>query len=151
MAKSNAKKKATPAKKPVAAKSTKTAKKPSAPVAVRPNATSFKLIDNVTLPPRVRKGGASPYPFASMVAGQSFMVAATIERSIYANEAEADKAQLEECRRVANRLSGAVRRFTKRNEGFKFAVRTVANGKELGFDHDNGIVVQRAGDNTATA
>lgn len=152
MAKSTAKKKPTPAKKPVFkkttlvkpdAKTSSIAKANSPAIAIKPNATSFKLVDDVQLPPRIRKGGASPYPFASMAIGQSFMVAAVIERSIYSSEEEADKAQNEECRKVANRLSGAVRRFTKHNTGYKFAVRTVSTGKALGFDADHGIVVQR--------
>lgn len=108
------------------------------------NTTEFKLVDGVVRPPRVRMGGKSPYPFSSMPVGKSFLLPAeVIDKSKYVSEKEANKAQGDACARIANRLSGATRRFTKRNAGYKFTVFTVLNGVSLGFDHDIGVVVQR--------
>lgn len=91
------------------------------------NNTSFTLEDGVELPARIRTGGGTPYPFAAMAIGQRFFVGTQIDTSKYSSADEAAAAQREENERVANRLSGAVRRFTKKHEGFKFAVRTVTD------------------------
>lgn len=112
--------------------------------ATKPNTTEFKIVSGVEKPVRQRLG-ASPYPFASLPVGDSFLVAAeVIDATFYAGAQEATKAQAEALAVVSNRMSGAVRRFTKRNEGgAKFTVFGVFNGKELGFDHDIGTVVKR--------
>lgn len=108
------------------------------------NDTNFKIVMGVVRPPRVRLSGASPYPFKSLPVGGSFMIPAeVIDKANYSTEKEAAKAQAEACGLVANRLSGATRRFTKRNDGYKFTVFTVDNGTSLGFDNDIGVVVQR--------
>lgn len=108
------------------------------------NETNFKIVMGVVRPPRVRLSGASPYPFKSLPVGGSFMIPAeVIDKANYSTEKEAAKAQAEACGLVANRLSGATRRFTKRNDGYKFTVFTVDNGTTLGFDNDIGVVVQR--------
>lgn len=109
------------------------------------NATEFKLVDNFTPPPRPRfTTGVSRYPFESMAVGQSFLyLAEVIDASLYAGEREANKAQSEACAQVANRMSGATRRFSKTHPGYKFKITTVTNGKEHGFEHDIGIVVKR--------
>lgn len=92
-------------------------------------ASEFALEDSVEIPPRKHGGGGavSPYPFKHMKPSQSFFVAAEIERGLYTTEAEADEAQLEESRKVVNRMTGAVRRFSKLNDGYKFTVRTVSD------------------------
>lgn len=93
-----------------------------------PVASKFTLEDNVPLPARIRAGGVSPYPFASMQVGQSFLVQADIDPDLYTSDEEFGKALVEEFRVLANRLSGATRRFTKTHEGYKFAVRTTSDG-----------------------
>lgn len=89
---------------------------------------------------RARFGGSSAlYPFATMEKGQSFFIPAEkVDASAYSSETEANKAQSEACSLVANRLSGAVRRFTKRNAGYTFQVKTV-NDTQRGW----GIRVRR--------
>lgn len=125
---SKAKKKAIPSAK----KKVPQLKKKAAPaLSVVANATSFELRDNVPVPAISRRsnGPATIYPFASMTVGKSFFVSSAIDASTFTDETEAAKAQGEATKTVANRLSGAVRRFTKKNEGYKFNVRaTVEDG-----------------------
>lgn len=152
MSKTASAKKAAPAKKPVAVKkvaSVKLAAVKKSPTVVEPEqkgervVKGFKILDNVELPARVTTPGESLYPFADIAVGQSFFVDSTIDRSKYASEKEATTAQREATATKANRMNGAIRRFLKRNEGFKFTARTVANGVELGFDSNYGVVVKR--------
>lgn len=119
----------------------------SEPVVTETGGSPFKSVEGVIRPPRVRMAGPpSPYAFASRKVGSAFLVPAeVIDQSKYTKPEEGRKAQGEACARVANRLSGATRRFTKRNPEYKFTVFTVMNGKSLGFDHDIGVVVQRVG------
>lgn len=90
------------------------------------NTSQFELFEFTDVPARTRTGGGarSPYPFPAMSVGQGFFVAATVDTSDYADEEEGRRAEREECRRIVNRLAGATRRFTKQNEGYRFAVRT---------------------------
>lgn len=114
-----------------------TAKKASAPKVAavkKANTTSYTIETGIEKPARTRVSVPSPYPFATMEKGQSFLVPAEIDRAFYASEEEADKAQREELARVANRMSGASRRFTKRNAGVKLSVRTVENGVRVWRD-----------------
>lgn len=118
------------------------AKKKPAPVAVKKPAvvkpvvasTSAYLLEDAPLPARTRAAGSSPYPFAAMeVNGKCFKVAAEeIEAALYSNAEELAKAKAEEMRRVASRLSGAALRFSKRHEGFKFAVRMIPDEGKVG-------------------
>jgi len=116
-------------KKAVAPKKDKSAAKAAKPVS---NATGIVLEGGIDIPARTRSAGASPYPFASMAVApaenSTFLIKAEVEPALYTNEKEAEDARLEEARKIANRLSGATRRFTKSNPGFKFAVRTVPEG-----------------------
>lgn len=107
------------APKPTASADASTATKPS----------SFVLRDDVPLPITTRSGGASEiYPFGAMSVNQSFEVPVSIEAGLYTDESEAAKALLEEKRKVANRLSGATRRYAKKDQSRKFAVRTTQGG-----------------------
>lgn len=113
-------------------KSKKTSKKANLKV-VRPttaNETGIVLEDNAFFPEgRIGRIGSADrkYPLASMEVGQTFFVSAAIDASAYASAKEADKAQSEACRVVANRLAGVVRRFKKGGQfdDRKFVVRTV--------------------------
>lgn len=89
------------------------------------NQTEFKLFDFTEVPAIVRRGGGQKavYPFAAMPINKGFFVSAQIDASKYSDAGEAKKAQDEALQTAANRLSGAVRRFTKKNEGFAFNVR----------------------------
>lgn len=124
-----------PAPRPTFAKvdSTKAAA-PKKAVAVKASTSGYALEDGIDKPARSRYSTPSPYPFESMVVGQSFFVPAAIERALYTSEKEADEAQREETARVANRMSGATRRFTKRNVGVTLSVRTVENGVRVWRD-----------------
>lgn len=90
--------------------------------------SSFELEDNIPMPARQRFGNSTPYPFATMEVGQSFIVRVEVDADLYVDDNELGKAVVEEQRKIANRLSGATRRFTKSREGFKFGVRTVEGG-----------------------
>lgn len=103
------------------------AKKLPAPKPVEAMESAYAIEDNVPLPPRARSSNPA-YPFRTLKPGQSFLVPAEIDRSIYKSDAEADKAQVEECRKIANRLSGAKRRVEKKDPSLKFAIRTVEGG-----------------------
>lgn len=137
--------KAAPAKKSVTnGASPATVVKPSsAATAGTSEAKGFKLIAGVKLPPRVTTPGETQYPFESLDVGVAFFVDSKIDTARYTSVPEASKAQREASAVRANRINGAIRRYLKRNEGKKFTARTVYNGKELGFDGDIGIVVQR--------
>ncbi|RTL04970.1 hypothetical protein EKK58_09190 [Candidatus Dependentiae bacterium] len=110
----------------------KKAEKSSAPKAAKKSAepkvanvkSKFALEDGIAIPASTRVGGVSPYPFANMAEGQSFFVAADIDEAFYSDANELAAAKVEECRKIANRLSGASRRFSKNHEGYKFAIRT---------------------------
>jgi hypothetical protein len=117
---------AKPAKAKGEAEAPKKEEKPVAPAAA-PAQSGFTLEDNVPVPPRAYRGGGgvSPYPFAQMKEEQSFFVSAAIDTSFYVDAAEAKKAQLDEVRRVSNRLVGAARRFARKNPGYTFSVRAV--------------------------
>lgn len=123
--------------------------KPAPKPTVAPAATGeskYEVIYGVKRPARiVRTGGVSPYPFATMRVGGFFFIPAQIDKSKYKTPAEGEQAQLEECRRVVNRMSGATRRFSKKNKGFKFSVRTTYSAKEEGLSKtvDTGIGVWR--------
>lgn len=97
------------------------------PTETTPVDTAFEIEDDVPMPARARSAAAA-YPFRALKPGQSFKVPAEIDRSVYKNEKEADKAQAEECRKIANRLSGAKRRVEKSDPSLKFAIRTVGDG-----------------------
>lgn len=125
-------------------KTPKPAPKPT--VAIAATGSKYPVLEGAGWPARiVRTGGVSPYPFATMKPEAVFFVSAQIDKSKYKTPAEADQAQLEECRRVVNRMSGATRRFSKKNKGFKFSVRTAYSAIELGWSEtDNvGIGVRR--------
>mgnify|MGYP003385921319 CR=1 FL=1 len=109
-------------------------KKAKAEVAETSQAESkFTILDNVPIPPRARggNGGQSQYPFAQLGVGQSFILAHEVDEELYPDETERKAAIVEESQKLANRLSGATRRFTKNNEGFKFTVRTVPEGVQV--------------------
>lgn len=105
-----------------------TPKKTAASQATGNTSSSFALDDGIDVPARSRQGGVSPYPFATMKAGQSFHVPHNIDAALFNTPDEHVQASTEESRKIANRLSGATRRFTKANDGSKFAVRTVEGG-----------------------
>lgn len=115
--------KALPVAKPL--KASKETKPSAAPVGE--NKTAFSLFKSEGVrPPKIRpEAGHSMYPFASMAVDDGFFVAADVDTSNFSDEGEAAKAQMEKCHALSNRLTGAVRRFTKRNEGYKFTVRIV--------------------------
>lgn len=114
---------------PKKAKAVKTAEKTETTEAAAPApviSTSKITIDkNVPIPATVRSGGVSPYPFSTMEVTDSFLIKSDVDADLYANDEEFGKALVEDFRVIANRLSGACRRFTKRNEGYKFRVKTV--------------------------
>lgn len=93
---------------------------------------SFKLDTGLSIPARRAPTGGntgSNYPFKEMPVGSSFLVEATVPQNTKAEERDA--VFKDEQKRVANRMSGAIRRFKKANEGFDFAMRQV-NDDELG-------------------
>lgn len=91
----------------------------------------FRLDTGLAVPIAARGGGktAIPYPFAQMKPGISFLVDVAIPESI-TDEAERLKAFKEEARKVANRISGSVRRHRKTpgSEKQTFAIRVVNDG-----------------------
>lgn len=125
MSKSTAKKK-TVASKPKTPKAA-TAK----PVHIAAS-TEFVLHTGRDVPVRTRAPGASPYPFAAMEVGQHFTVDATVDDALYTDANELHSARVEELRKVANRLSGATLRFTKRHSEYKFAVRMLPDEGKVG-------------------
>ncbi len=66
----------------------------------------------------------------AMPIGASFLE--TVERNkTIKDDVEREKVFKEDCRTVANRLSGAIRRFKAKNEGYEFVTRVV-DGAEVG-------------------
>lgn len=104
--------------------------KASTPALAQADGFKYDILDEGDMPEAMRmsRSVASPYPFAAMEVGKGFVVAHDIDPDLYASETEAETAKREALRTIANRLSGAVRRFTKKNDGFKFKVYTAANG-----------------------
>jgi len=99
------------------------------PEAVEPNIVNgFVIEDNIPIPARKRFGGNSIYPVANLQVGQSFIVPANVDADLYADHNELGKAIKEQLRTISNRLSGAVRRFTKKNEALKFRVAITDDG-----------------------
>lgn len=90
----------------------------------------FKIETGIELPPRTRLGGGGDttnYPFKEMPVGASFLTEVNVPATI-TDAKERDKAFKEEARKVSNKLSGAIRRFKKSNDGYNFAIRTVDGG-----------------------
>ena len=67
---------------------------------------------------------------AAMPVGASFLEPVNVPETIK-DEAEREKVFKENARTVQNRLSSAIRRFKKHNEGYAFVMRTV-NDPDLG-------------------
>jgi hypothetical protein len=110
--------------------------------------SAFKIETGFEIPARTTFGGgakAPDYPFADMPVGASFLVGVTVPDTIK-DDAERAKAFKEEARKASNRISGAIRRFRKNNEGYDFAIRTV-NDDKLG----HGVRVWRAEQEAANA
>lgn len=97
-------------------------------------ASGFKLETGIALPPRARLTGgsskASPYPFKDMPINSSFLVTAEVPENTKDEERDAVFKDVQ--RKVANRMSGAIRRFKKSNPGYDFSSRSVASD-ELGY------------------
>ena len=110
------------------------APKASAPAAAAPvEVDGFKLEAGLSIPAAVRIGTKSSgpsFPFDKMQIGQSFLVPVQIADTIK-DDAERAKAFKEAARKQSNRVSGAIRRYKKSNEGVDFAIRTV-NDDTLG-------------------
>ena len=86
----------------------------------------YAIEKGIAMPARQRFGGEagpSPYPFDDMEVGDAFFIQVEVDASEYAADEQA-KVIAEDQRKIANRLSGATRRFTKQNEGVKFGVRS---------------------------
>lgn len=138
-----------PAKKAVAMKKVTSVK--AAPVAQKAEtdkpeiteAKGYKLISGIELPPRRSGGGEPLYPFNALGVGVSFFEPATIDPSKYVSPKEAKDAQSELIGVKHNRISGAIRRFVKRNPELKFRARIVRDATKYGYDEDVGIIVQR--------
>lgn len=87
----------------------------------------YQILSASELPEPVRspRSGPSPYPFSSLQVDEGFVVPlAKTDRALYTNDVEYNKAKKEELRTISNRLTGAVRRFTKAHAGTKFRVST---------------------------
>jgi len=86
----------------------------------------FKFDTGLPVPPMVRGARSSETAdkLAAMPVGASFLEPVSVPETIK-DEAEREKVFKENARTVSNRLSGAIRRFKKNNEGFEFAMRTV--------------------------
>ena len=123
------------AKKTTAPKKTKVVKsaetKVKAPKVVSaPKAESkFKIIPSSEAAPRVHFGrsvGQAIYPFADMDVDTSFEIKADADRDLFVSDQEYTQELRSQLKTLANRMAGAVRRFTKKREGFKFSVHTGA-------------------------
>ena len=91
----------------------------------------FKIETGFEVPARTTFGGGRDsvnYPFSEMPVGASFLVPVNVPDTIK-DEAERAKAFKEEARKASNRISGAIRRFRKANNGYDFAIRTVNDDK----------------------
>ena len=86
----------------------------------------FKFDTGLPVPPIVRDARSSETAdkLAAMPVGASFLEPVSVPETIK-DEAEREKVFKENARTVSNRLSGAIRRFKKNNEGSEFAMRTV--------------------------
>ena len=128
---------------PTAPTAAKTAPKPT-PVAATANeetnndkteaktASGFKLDTGLSIPARTRPtgtGSTATYPFKDMPVGSSFLVEAEVPANTKDEERDAVFKDVQ--RKVANRMSGAIRRFKKANPGYDFASRQV-DSDELG-------------------
>lgn len=104
----------------------------------------YKLVRGIELPPSRRGGsGSSIYPLSELDVGLSFFEPASIDESGYTSPQEAKKAQSEFIALKHNRLSGAIRRYVKRNPETKFSARIVRDAKKYGYEENIGIIVQR--------
>lgn len=86
----------------------------------------------------LRATGHSSYPFASLDVEDGFFIPASVDTSKIVSAEEATQVQREALAKVANRMSGAVRRFGKHNADKKFSV-TMVTSEEEGF----GVLVKR--------
>lgn len=109
--------------------------KTSAPKASTTKATTataaapeFQFDDGLEIPP-ARKPATTDLTrkLQAMPVGKSFLEAVTVPDSVVG--AEREKVFTELSRKVANRLSGAARRFTKANPAYAFEIRTVRDDK----------------------
>lgn len=102
-------------------------------------ANDFQIETGIELPPISRlNAGRGESPFAKPLKAlqlsadpkklQSFFVAAAIGANI-ADPAEQTKAYKESARKIANRISGLTRRFTKADPSEVYAIRTMTNTK----------------------
>lgn len=94
------------------------------------SASKFAVHGPEETPPasvRASRSHTSQYPFKELAVGGWFEVETSADADLYANDEEFRKAKIEDLRTISNRLSGAVRRFTTRNEGYKFSVSTASN------------------------
>lgn len=92
---------------------------------VTQNTTAYTIEKNIPFVRRRVGGGKTNYPFAQMEKGDSILIASEIsndDAALYANETEHKQAQREDLKVIANRLSGATRRFVKKNGDYKFAI-----------------------------
>ena len=109
------------------------AKKAATPATARDS--DFTVEYDIPMPAVTRKAPPveSPYKFETMKVGGSVLFPVDYDMDI-ADEAEREKTWQEAARTMANRVTGAVRRFTKKPEysDYKFASRTVADD-QLGF------------------
>lgn len=116
------------AKKAVAPKKTAT----SEPVAATaPADTGFILFGAERPKPEPTRGSrvSTQYPFDSVELNGGFEVLVKcFDSSSYANEGEAKKAFKDEQRKIQNRLTGAIRRFGKKDATRKFSVRVTEGG-----------------------
>lgn len=117
---------------PAAAASTSETTTTETTAAAAPKASGFTLDTGLSIPARRAPTGGntgSNYPFKDMPVGSSFLVEAVVPQNT--KPEERDNVFKDEQKRVANRMSGAIRRFKKANEGFDFAMRQV-NDDQLG-------------------
>lgn len=90
-------------------------------------AGGFKFDTGLEVPvaARAQRSSETADKLKAMPVGSSFLEPVSAPDTIK-DEAEREKVFKEKARTVSNRLSGAIRRFTKNNpEGFKFETRTV--------------------------
>lgn len=116
------------APKPTAATAPDTATTPASTTeTTTAKASGFKLDTGVPIPARrAPVGGNSTgtnYPFKTMEVGQSFLVEAEVPANTKDEEREAVFKDAQ--KRVANRMSGAIRRFKKANPDYNFVSRQV--------------------------
>lgn len=150
------------AQKPTPAAAPKPAPQPApapAPVANTPvTASQFVIEDSIPLPAVVRKVGlpsnGPTYPLAGMNVGQSFLIPVTVPTTLTNpdnsvktyTDAERTVMFKAECRKISNRISGAIRRHRKdpENKLHAFAVRQVGDANT----DKSGVRVWRQADET---